>query len=184
MNPLVAIVLATIILIAGTLGYFELSGSASTNVEAQNISQNLQAIFSNVTQQFSNNPLNFTGFNNTDAIDAHIPPGAWVPTGQTTAINDPWGGTVTFSTASINGGTDNGWQMELTQVPQSQCSSAASVYTAQVSTIEVNGATVATNPSYNGGTASTATPWPPSAAVIQAACSQTSNTLTWDTSGQ
>ena len=184
MNPLVAILLGVAVLVIGAAGYFEIFGSASTSASEQNTNQVIEAVFSNVSQQFANNPLNFTGFNNTDAIQASIVPNTWVPEGSTTNITDPWGGTTTFGVAGINGGTANGWTLTLADVPENSCADIASFYTPQTASIQVNGASVATNPNYNGGTASSTAPWPPSTPIIETACSAAENTVEWTTSWQ
>ncbi len=180
MNPLVAILLGLAVLVIGTLGYFQIYGSASANANAQNTSQVVQSIFSNVSENFANNPNNFVGFDDTDAIQAGIVPASWIPTGQTTAILDPWGGAVTFGVVSVNGGTNNGWSMVLASVPESECAQAASFYTPQTYEITINTTVVASNPAYGGATGT----WPPAPASIQAACSAKTNTVEWQVSGQ
>jgi hypothetical protein len=178
MNPLVAILLGLAVLVIGTLGYFQIYGSASSNANAQNTSQVIQAIFSNVASNFANNPTNFTGFDNTDAIQAAIVPSSWIPPGQTTTILDPWGGAVTFAPVSIANGNNNGWSMTLASVPQAVCAQVATYYTPQTDVIGINGREVASNPTYGGSL------WPPAPASIQAKCLPKTNTIIWDVSGQ
>jgi len=180
MNPLVAILLAFAVLVIGTLGYFQIYGSASASANAQNTLQVIESIFSNTSQEFANNPNNFGGFDNTDAIQGNIVPTSWIPTGQTTEITDPWQGAVTFAAANIGTGTNNGWSMSLEDVPQAVCSTIASFFTPQTSQIIINGNVVASNPTYGGATGS----WPPPAADVQAGCSTSTNTVEWEVSGQ
>ena len=179
MNPLVAILLSLAVLVVGVRGYFEIFGGASSAANAQNTQQVIESIFSNASTMFENNPGNYGGFNNTAAIQGGVVPSAWVPTGQTTAIKDPWGGAVAFQPANINGGTANGYSFTLPNVPESECSAIADFATPQTASISINGASIGTNPSY-GGTGI----WPPTAAEVAVACSAAQNTVVWMIAGQ
>jgi hypothetical protein len=180
MNLLVIILLALAVLAIGLIAAFETFGTASSGASSQAVQQNIQAVFSAVSTDFASSPNNFTGFNTTDAIQTGIVPSGWVPTGQATAVQDPWGGAVTFGVASINGGTNNGWTMTLANVPEVSCSSIGDFYTPQTYEILINGTVIDSNPNYGGATGS----WPPPAATIQAACTKTVNTVEWEVSGQ
>ena len=179
MNPIIAALLGLAIFAVGALGYFETFGQASAGASAQNTTQVVQSVFSNVQQQFANNPNNFAGFNNTAAIQGNIVPAAWVPSGQSLLITAPWGGAVTFGAYNGAGGTATGWSMKIAGVPQSQCSQIASFYTAQTAIIAVGTTVVADNPNY--GLTGT---WPPQPAAVEAACANPTNTITWDNMGQ
>ncbi len=120
-NPLVAILLGLAVLVIGALGYFQIYGSASANASAQNTIQDLQSIFANVAADFANDPTNFTGFDNTDAIQAGMIPSSWIPAGSTSQILDPWGGLVTIQANAIPTPGFNTWILLLTKVPPSQC---------------------------------------------------------------
>ena len=179
-NAVLMTILGLALLGYGIFKLFEMFNSANAGVQAQATTAEMQTIFSNVLNGFSNNPFNFVGFNNTGAINASIPPASWVPPGQTTNITDPWGGAVVFAADSINGGTNNGWSLTIPKVPQGQCASIGSLYTPQVAKITINTVVVAQNPSYGGVAGS----WPPPAAAIQAACNVAANTVEFEVAGQ
>lgn len=179
-NPILNFILALGLVIGGIIAAYVAYDSANGDSTAQNTSQYVNMMFSNVETDFANNPQNYVGFDNTAAIQANIPPSTWVPQGQTTDIVDPWGGHVVFAPASVNGGTDNGYSLDVPNMPQGICSSVASSYTEQTASISVNGSVVASNPSYGAAAGS----WPPSPAAVQAACSAASNDVVWTESGQ
>jgi hypothetical protein len=190
MNPLVAILLGLAVLVIGTLGCFQIYGSASANATAQNVSQVVQLIFSNVGQRFASDPNNFTGFNTPVAIQAGLVPSTWISDGPTKEIVDPWGGIVAFSNTSIvngvettTGGIDNAWKLLFDYVPRSVCAELGTFYTPQTFAIQVNGLDIARNPAYTGGT--TSYPWPPAQATVEAACDKPKkNTIAWVVLGQ
>jgi hypothetical protein len=179
MNPLLAVILVLAILVAGSIGYFGMFSSASSGVSSQNALQSVQTIFSNVQANFAITPNNFTGFDNTAAVAAGIPPASWVPSGSVSTIADDWGGAVTFGVANINGGTSNGWTMTMEDAPSNQCATVAGFYTPQTYEILVNGTAIATNPAYGG-----AGTWPPAEAAIEVACDKSQNSIEFEVAGQ
>ena len=179
-NPILTYILALGLVVGGIIAAYIAYNSANADSTAQNTSQYITMMMSNVQTDFANNPQNYTGFNNKAAIQAGIPPSTWVSTGQTANIVDPWVGQVVFAAANVNGGTANGYTLDIPSMPGSVCATDASMYTQQTASISVNGAVVASNPSYGG----TATTWPPAPAAIQGACGNSSNEVIWTQSGQ
>lgn len=174
-NPILLFILAFALTVGGIYAGYEEFDSGSADSTAQNTTDYVNLMFSNIQSKFENNPQNFTGFDNTAAILADIPPSAWVPSGQTTNIVDPWGGQVQFATANVNGGTSNGYSLSIPNMPQAVCASVGSAFTSQTVSISINGTVIASNPSYGG----TAGSWPPPPAAIQTACTLAANSVVW-----
>lgn len=179
MNPLIAILLALAVLVIGIIGYFTMFQTSSQSANAQSAQQSIQAIFSTMSQQFATNP-NFSGLTVAGAAGAGVFPSTWVTgTAPNQTVMDPWGGAVSLAPSSINGGTNNGWQLTVPNVPQAECTQVASFYTPQTATISVNGTSVWTNPNYGGNSVGA-----PSPASIQTACANPQNSIVWTVSGQ
>lgn len=179
-NPILNFILALALIVGGIIAAYVAYNSANGDSTAQNTSQYVNLIFSNVTNDFANNPDNFVGFDNTTAITAGVPPSSWVPSGSTTVIQDPWGGAVTFAATSFNGGVNNGYTLDMQNVPASICSQIGSITTPQTVDIAVNGKVIDSNPAYLNAVGN----WPPAQADMQAACTSKLNEVNWTESGQ
>lgn len=142
-------------------------GSASSSQTAQSVLTGVSAIISNILTDYAGNP-SFGNLTTGNVIADGAVPNNWLPSGtSSTTIALPGGGAAQIIPASISPGTDNGFEIEMTNLNQATCAQFGTFYTPNVSSVTVNGTTV-NNPAYQSsgsGSGSGTTPsWPPALA--------------------
>lgn len=166
---------ATIGLIAlAIMAVFGEFGAASNQQTAQSVLTTASAVISNLLTDYAGNP-NFANLSNTTVENDGAVPDSWVA--SKSGFSLPGGGTAAFTSVSVNGGTDNGFSLTLSNLNKQTCAQFGSFYTPNVSSISING-TAATNPDYNNGTG---TAWPP---ALAGNCTTGANTIVVDVAGQ
>jgi type II secretory pathway pseudopilin PulG len=171
---LIAFVVAIGLTALAIMAVFGEFGTASNQQTAQNVLSTTSAVIANLMTDYAGNP-NFSALTNTTVEDDGAVPNTWVV--STNGFATPGGGTASFAPASVNGGTDNGFAMTLSNLNRQTCAQFGTYYTPNTASISVNG-TAADNPDYNGGTG---TLWPP---ALAGDCTVGANTVVITEAGQ
>jgi hypothetical protein len=171
---LIAFVVAIGLTALAIMAVFGEFGTASNQQTAQSVLTTTSAVIGNLMTDYAGNP-DFSGLSNTTVENDGAVPNTWVVSSNGFSI--PGGGTASFAPASVNGGTDNGFAITLSNLNKQACAQFGTYYTPNTASISVNG-TVADNPDYNGGTG---TLWPP---ALAGDCKVGANTVVITEAGQ
>lgn len=121
--------------IFGVFSYYQ-NAKASANVNRE--SQNVSAINGKIKSVFTSQ-LNYSSLSNTLLLNAKGFPVSMV---SGTTVYNAWGGTVSVAPANVNAGTNNGYSVTYTTVPQAGCSDFVSAVDGAYSIITVGGVSV------------------------------------------
>ncbi len=171
---IIATILVLAVIAIGLVEVYQQYGSASNQQSAQNLTQEVAEAIGNVNNAYAANP-DFTNFTDATVGTISAQPSDWQGSGP---YQLPEGGTATFSKASVNGGSDNGFSLALSNLSQQECGALAGFYTQQMAGVRVNGGGSASlNPAFGG-----AGPWPQN--LVGSCTTGSSNTVTYTVVGQ
>ena len=176
---LIAAILVLAITVIALISVFESYNTSQQQMSVQNAQSAVATSISAINTAFAQNP-NFANFNGTVAQQIGAVPTSWASAGNGSYVL-PGGGTVTFGSANINGGTNNGYTMTFSGIGQQFCVGLGTFTVPQMATVSVNGNNFQ-NPSYNPGATGTGTgtgSWPPSSVAVAGLCTASSNTVVY-----
>lgn len=172
---LIAFVAAIGLTALAVMAVFGEFGSASSSQTAGNVVTQVSAAMQNILTDYAGNP-NFANLTNQSVYNTGAAPKTWGNVSNS-GFSLPGGGTASFAPASVNGGTDNGFAITVSNLGGAACANFGPFYTPNMASVSING-TTATNPDYNGGTNSG---WPP---ALASDCNTAgSNTVTLTVAG-
>lgn len=171
---IIAFVLALGLIALAVYGVYQEFGVASNQQTAQGVLTTTSAVIGNLLTDYAGNP-DYSALTNTTVENDGAVPASWMVSANGFSV--PGGGTASFAPASINGGTDNGFALTLSNLNKQTCAQFGTFYTPNTASISVNG-TASDNPDYNGGTG---TLWPP---ALAGDCKTGSNTIIETVAGQ
>ena len=159
---IIAAILVLVITAVALLEVYDSYKSGNQQMTAQAMQQQVSQSISVVLNTYAQNP-NFTGFGNAQAQSIGAIPSSWTANGTTDFVM-PNGGTMSYASANVNGGTNNGFSMTFSGLSQQQCVALATFSLPQMYSVS-DGTTTFDNPAYvSGGT------WPPVPATVAGDC--------------
>ena len=181
---IIAVLLVLAIVAVGVVEAYQQYGGASSQQQAQDLAQEVAQSIGAINGVYTN--PDFTNLTNQVVYNIKAAPSDWQGTG-TSAFLLPEGGTASFAPASVNGGTDNGYKMILSNLNASECSVLGSFTTPNMASVAIN-STTAANPAFTssagggtGGGASTAM-WPKN--MVSDCTAGATNTVTFTLVGE